>query len=247
MMLTVGIDLASQAKNTAICLVRWHDGGADVERVTCPADDEVILSACRDADASGIDAPFGWPDPFVRLLASGENEAEPWDDARRDALRLRQTDVVAHDRVGRQPLSVSADRIALAAMRARSLLARLGVTDRSGADGRVFEVWPAGFRRAVGWDANKKDARADAGSELRRIRAALPWLVMSLDVERIFSTKAAADDAVDALVAALAARAAALGNTDAPTSAQRATAAREGWIHLPKRGLSIDAVLGIHR
>ncbi|MFO0680510.1 MAG: DUF429 domain-containing protein [Sandaracinus sp.] len=245
-MRTVGVDLASQAANTAICEVVWTANEALVEAVTCPATDDDILAACARADACGIDAPFGWPDAFVALLAHNDRAADAWSDVRRDELRLRITDRVAHEHVGRQPLSVAADRIALAALRCRSLLARLKVADHSG-DGRIFEVWPAGFRMAAGWEANKKSARADAAAELRRIRAALPWFVIPEEQEPSFSKKGVADNAVDALVAALAARAAKLGNTELPTETQRLAAVREGWIHLPRRGLAISAVLGAPR
>nr|WP_276611049.1 DUF429 domain-containing protein [Kineococcus siccus] len=44
---------------------------------------------------------------------------------------------------------------------------------------------------------------------------------------------AASDDAFDAVVAALTARAAAVGAATRPAQGQRAAAAREGWIALP--------------
>ena len=242
-MLTVGVDLASQPKNTAVCVLGWEPTRARVRTILCPANDEQILAACRDADAIGIDAPFGWPDAFVRMLAHGEREAEPWSDKLRDELRLRVTDRVAHERTRRQPLSVAADRIALAALRARTLLARLGVTDRSGADGKVFEVWPAGFRLALGWPANKSEARADAAAELRRLQAALPWLSLDAAAEAAACNSTAGDNAVDAIVAALAARAAKVGLSPGPSAAQAEVAAREGWIYLPRENVAADALL----
>src|ERR1700730_1724314 len=54
-----------------------------------------------------------------------------------------RTDRVVHETVGRWPLSVSADRIALPAMRTFALLVRHGVTDRSD-DNKFYEVYPAG-------------------------------------------------------------------------------------------------------
>src|ERR1700731_3662215 len=60
-----------------------------------------------------------------------------------DQLRFRATDRRVHETVGRWPLSVSADRIALPAMRTFALLVRHGVTDRSD-DNKFYEVYPAG-------------------------------------------------------------------------------------------------------
>ena len=59
---TVGIDLAAQSRKTAVCAIDWLDG--DV-RVTTPAAgyaDPELLDCIDDAEAVGIDAPFGWPD-----------------------------------------------------------------------------------------------------------------------------------------------------------------------------------------
>jgi hypothetical protein len=54
-----------------------------------------------------------------------------WTPDLRERLCFRETDRVMHETVGRWPLSVSADRIALLAMRTFALLVRHGVTDRS--------------------------------------------------------------------------------------------------------------------
>jgi len=49
----------------------------------------------------------------------------------RNSLQFRETDSEVRRRIGRWPLSVSTDRIALPAMRAMALLHRHGVTDKS--------------------------------------------------------------------------------------------------------------------
>jgi hypothetical protein len=59
--LTLGVDLASQDANTAICRVRWEDGRRYVDEVDVGVGDPRILELSRTVDAPGIDAPFGWP------------------------------------------------------------------------------------------------------------------------------------------------------------------------------------------
>jgi hypothetical protein len=107
----------------------------------------------------------------------------------------------------------------------------MGVTDRSG-DGRVFEVYPAAALnrwglRSTGYKPRKaRPQRADMVSELLR-RA--PWLDATAHVTLLEDSA----DALDALVAALVTRAAALGLTPRPEPHDHPRAAREGWIALP--------------
>jgi Protein of unknown function (DUF429) len=84
---------------------------------------------------------FGWPAEFV--AAVGAWNFTSWSTELRERLCFRETDRVVHETVGRWPLSVSADRIALSAMRTFALLVRYGVSDRSG-DKKFCEVYPAG-------------------------------------------------------------------------------------------------------
>ena len=69
-MLTFGVDLASQDRLTAGCLVDWLDRPLVVE-VMHPLSDEVIVRWARDPEVgvTAIDAPFGWPHAFVDALA----------------------------------------------------------------------------------------------------------------------------------------------------------------------------------
>lgn len=140
-MRTLGIDLASQPENTALCVVSWADDGrgAEVEPPRAGCDDDALLAEMARADAVGIDAPFGWPAAFVSAVAG-----EGWPaGVAVDALRFRETDRFVRSWTGEvlgrrlSPLSVSADRIAYCAWRCRSLLARHRGTSR------VYEVYPA--------------------------------------------------------------------------------------------------------
>src|SRR5688572_15552106 len=87
------------------------------------------------ADAIGINAPFGWPTAFVEAVTHWPLSS--WSPQERIRLQFRETDLQVQKETIIWPLSVSTDRIALPAMRAKSLLQRYGVSDRSG-DGKFF-------------------------------------------------------------------------------------------------------------
>lgn len=229
-MLTLGIDLASMPKDTAACLVRWERGRATAEAPRVGCTDADLDALICDADVIGIDAPFGWPDAFRAAVADWTATEWTEDAALREYLRLRLTDRRVHKQLKLMPLSVSTDRIALPAMRAMALLHRHGVTD-CGGDGRFFEVYPAGSLKVWGlphrgYKGPGKPERGQRATLLRRMRAALPWLETP-------DICAATDHGFDGLIAALTARCCATVQTIRPSNAERVTAAREGWIHLP--------------
>ncbi|MEY4487836.1 MAG: hypothetical protein RIQ79_344 [Verrucomicrobiota bacterium] len=234
-MITLGIDLSSQPKDTAACLIDWRDAGRIVVRkVVQHCDDATLDELVRQADAVGIDAPLGWPVAFV--AAVGNWSATTWDD--RDfqkSLRLRLTDIEVHARTKLTPLSVSTDRIGLPAMRAMALLARHGVTDRSGGDGRFFEVYPAGSLKQ--WGLRCRDYKGPDKTAVATRRALLAELRQAMPALEVDDACARTDHAFDALIASLTTRAAALGRTLGASPAQRAVARREGWIHLPEAGV----------
>src|SRR5947208_1451983 len=76
-MTTLGVDLASQAKNTGFCAIEWEDGIARVSRVGLGLADKEFLTFAEQCDKVGIDAPFGWPQPFVNAL-NAHSHFEPW-------------------------------------------------------------------------------------------------------------------------------------------------------------------------
>lgn len=153
-MRTLGIDLASAIANTAACVVEWEGGPPRVTALLGrDVDDDSIVRLATQADVTGIDAPFGWPRPFVDTIAAYASGA-PWPRIRPEGLWLRTTDERAYAiSGGRAPLSVSSDRIARPAERAARLLTLLGSDDRAAArDGsdNVIEVYPAGALRCWG-------------------------------------------------------------------------------------------------
>src|SRR5690606_776602 len=136
----LGIDLSSQPRDTAACMIERRAGKMHAEEPRLGCDDETLDALIARADAVGIDAPFGWPEAFREVVAGWTSPS--WNNALRDRLRFRGTDLAVTKLTGLRPLSVSTDQIALPAMRAMALLHRNEVTDKSG-DGRFFEVYPA--------------------------------------------------------------------------------------------------------
>lgn len=228
-MKTLGVDLAAQPKKTARCLVSCSQSGATVEALALGQTDADLIAAVAEADAVGIDAPFGWPLPFVDAVSTWARGG-PWPAASSQALRLRRTDLRVAAEV-KAPLSVSTDKLGVAAFRCAGLLDRLGVQDRAG-DGRVFEVYPAAALKQWGlpFQGYKgKEGRATLHSLCAELRRACPWL------RDIPSQCAQDDDAFDALICALVARAAKLRKT---SPADDPAARKEGWIHIPTCGLN---------
>ncbi|MGC5015148.1 DUF429 domain-containing protein [Streptosporangium sp. DT93] len=239
-MLTVGVDLAAEAVRTAVAWLDWSEDGARVTRIEIQADDDVIVEAIMGADKAGVDCPIGWPDAFVDFVVAHRagHVQVPGGVAGRDwrrNLALRVTDRVVHDLTGLTPLSVSADRIGHTAMRCAALLAELTrrgrPADRRG-DGVVVEVYPAASLKRWGlpFRGYKRSANLAAlGDLVDGLREAAPWLDLG-PYERVCR---ASDDATDAVIAALTARAALLGLATVPAGEQTGPARTEGWIALP--------------
>lgn len=240
-MLTAGIDLAAEPDRTASAIVEWQDKTAAVVDVTVGVTDDQAVQAVMRATKAGIDCPFGWPERFVDLVVAHRNATLPAPESadrswRRD-LVLRETDRHIHRRTGLTPLSVSADRIGHVALRCAALLARLaasGVDCARDGSGRVAEVYPAGALRQWGLPHRgyKRIANESARHRLVDSLAGHSRLAMGAAEQECRRS----DDALDAVVSALVARAVFLGLTE---PAQNIESARtEGWIHLPTGDLS---------
>jgi predicted nuclease with RNAse H fold len=215
-----------------------------VVALRCGQGDDDLLATVAGADVTGIDIPLGWPDAFVGAVTA-HHRGEPWPSAPLGPLCYRATDLHVEERlralgVWRRPLSVAADRIAIPAMRAARLLARLAArgipVDRAGS-GRVVEVYPA-----AALDVWRLPSRGYKGVEGAGARAALlaaleqrlaPTLALDGSTR---ATCRASDHALDALVAALVARAVARGLCPLPPADRLAQARREGWIAVPDAG-----------
>lgn len=242
-MRSVGIDLSANPAKTAMCAIDWDP--FDIALFPRPVTDDEIVAAVAGSDVAGIDVPLGWPDRFVEAVVA-HHAHDPWpvadltppDD--REPLRFRLTDVLVAAS-GSRPLSVSTDRIGVAAMRWARLehqLVAAGVeVDRSGTSGRVCETYPAGTLRR--WGLTHTGYKTKANDAARR--GLVDALAAGCGARGPLVHEALTDrddDDLDAFVCALAAHEVAAGRSNAPDPDQLALARREGWIHLPTDGLA---------
>jgi predicted nuclease with RNAse H fold len=209
------------------------------DRRSTSLENEDLLAMIRAADLSGIDAPFGWPIPFVEAVRSWDGFGGWPDPSTVAELRYRKTDL--RIRKPRLPLSVSSDLIGVTAMRCARILDLLGeAVDRSGMSGPVIEVYPAAalFRWGLPAEGYKGRARSEAR---RKLVAGLCGRLEGVCEVSTAQREAceSSDDALDALVASLAVRARMLGGTQTPEAGEETARARvEGWIHVPACELS---------
>lgn len=251
-MRTLGIDLAAQDANTASCVIEWEPGRAVAGTPQLRRSDLDLVNDMERADWVAIDAPFGWPDAFLNAVHAWAHEGR-WPEspldrrARVKRLRYRATDLFVEARA-RLPLSVSTDRIAVAAMRCATLLPPWGPDgepfDRTGGD-RCVEVYPAAA--LVVWGLDPTGYKGVGNQQRQRLIDALqeraPWLELPATARQ---SCIQTDHALDALVRGLLARAAQRGATWPPPGAGSPTVMpagvdvveaqlrREGWIHLPR-------------
>jgi uncharacterized protein DUF429 len=240
-MRTVGVDLAAEPVNTGIAVIEWRSGTAEVVVAACPGTDDAIRDLATSAAKIGIDCPLGWPDTFVEFLVAHRalRPQSPDGVANADwrrSLANRRTDLYVRERLGMVPLSVATDRIGLTAMRAASLQALLAqdghAIDRTGS-GLLVEVYPAAglkhwrLRRHRGYKGG--NGRRSLSELVDDLEQKAGWLQLG-DHRQVCRDS---DHVFDAVVAALLARAAALGLTSPPPAELRDAGAREGWIALP--------------
>ena len=153
---------------------------------------------------------------------------------------MRRTDVLVSERLRLTPLSVSADRIAYVTLRCAVLLERLeaavGAVDRTGT-GPVAEVYPAASLRSWGLTHHgyKQKAKPDVlGDLVDHLLDEAPWL----DCATYEQDMRRSHDVFDAVIAAMTARAAALGQIFPPAGDDLAAATTEGWIAIPDKPIS---------
>jgi predicted nuclease with RNAse H fold len=255
----VGIDISSGDDDTAACVLGLRDGRLRVhveENVSDIRVDELIEAA----GVTAIDAPFGWPTAFAefagawmppenlkqRLLPDwaklGDGQPEWWRLA--EVLKFRATDryvrLYRRDHDDRRfdnslwapGFSVSADRLALPAMRTMRILQHAGVRNIDGNGEKVIEVYP-GLALAE-WHHNAKGYKDRSSAEARDTRAAIaadlvedlrtrckPRLADDKDAQKeialLCERAAASPDVLDAFVCALNAWACTVGSTVKPT------------------------------
>ena len=224
-MRTLGVDLAAATRKTAAAVVEWGDGTARLVHLALDVGDEEIVRLFAACEMTGIDCPLGWPDAFLPFI-SGHLAFDLYPVLDHDGiegrrlLAYRETDRFITSRTGLIPLSVSADRLAHPAMRCAVIQAKIarehGAQARDGSD-RLAEVYPAASLKS--WDLISRGYKGRGGAETERLagilgalQQAAPWL----DLAGRDGQLAGSDDLFDALIAALTARAVALGRTLRP-------------------------------
>lgn len=234
-MITVGIDLASQAINSAASEVKWSDGTALVSKPVHPLSDGQLLDLVSHASMIGIDVPFGWPASLVNALVS-RGTGNTWVHSQPEELLFRSTDLWVKEHTRQQPLSVAGDKIAWPAVRAARLfraLAERGIeVDRSGSRGRVVEVYPAAALRQWGlpFAGYKRAKNLAALGKLADRLFEREWLRFTEGTRDLYRSS---DDCFDALIASLVARAHACQLCESMPEDQRELARIEGWIAIP--------------
>jgi hypothetical protein len=245
---TLGIDLAAQNENTATCVIEWETASALVAApvlATKGTDLRWLVELAGAADVVGIDASFGFPEAVVEALPTWADGGR-WSGATTDELRFRITDRFVRDLTTLSPLSASSNLIAITAWRCAAFLDLL----RDGSmplcrlgDDSVYEVYPGaaltrwdferGGYKTRGNAAAHKEQRLARERPVTALTERAPWLDLTLAEEVCIES----DDALDSVIAALVARAAATRRTIGPDAAdehEQEVIAREGWIHVPK-------------
>jgi hypothetical protein len=157
----------------------------------------------------------------------------------RRRLSRRETDEAVYAQTGKVPLSVSTDRIGVTALRCARLLSAMAAdkiaVDRSGLSGAVVEVYPAASLRCWLRESSLADVpykgTANIGGLAKLagyIEVLIPWLDLGSHREMFW----ASDDAFDAVICALTARAVNTRRALRLSTSQREIGRREGWIAL---------------
>ncbi|MBK6669736.1 MAG: DUF429 domain-containing protein [Actinobacteria bacterium] len=237
----MGIDLAAQSAKTGVVVFdpvspgRWK---AQVPGVA--ASDEFLVELGAEADLVGVDAPLGWPMPFVAAVTAQQRFGRwPGTEDRRP-LTHRHTDAVVRANGWGQPMSVSADKLGSVAMRCallqREWASEWGRAAPRDGSGRLVEVYPA--VALLAWGVGRPGYKG-SGDDARRVRESILAAIAEathdwLDLAGISEICIASDHSLDAVVSALNAVAAGIGASRAPESdEERDRALVEGWIHVP--------------
>ncbi|MBI3648617.1 MAG: DUF429 domain-containing protein [Actinobacteria bacterium] len=157
-MRTAGIDLSSQDKKSAACVVEWSGGAAAIVSLKVGVGDADITRLIGEVDKLGIDVPLDWPIAFAEAV-SRHSERATWPanykHLNMEAYRYRRTDIHVWKTGGVAPLSVSTDCIGIPAMRAASLLAAVEPRVTLDGAGVLVEVYPAAGLRRWGFPSRR--------------------------------------------------------------------------------------------
>jgi predicted nuclease with RNAse H fold len=238
----VGIDLSVNPCKCGVCVLEGNavthvgHGRSTFEHP------EWLVEHCSEADAVGVDVPFGWPKAFIDTLSNYEIGVALNRDRR--PYRLRTTDTWIVETLPRRltrhtrppaPFSVSTDKLGATAMVGSILLGTLSGEFRlsprqCAVPGAVLEVYPAASLWC--WGLPHRDIEVFIA--LGTLQEAFRLEIRSADRELLLESR----HCFDGLIAALTAREYANGNTfDPPEPMPDRTLRVEGWIRVPNRHL----------
>lgn len=235
----IGIDCATDPAKVGVARGQLRHGRVEVEAaqlVGKGGDPAAVVSPWIAAHAGptllAVDAPLGWPAGLGAALATHRAGAQLAGEA--NQLFRRTTDRVVHERLGKLPLDVGADRIARTALAALQMLQRL--RDHHGeriplawnvrdiAPLAAIEVYPAGTLTSRGVTSSGYKLASD-----RSVREAmLDALADELVVGPHRPTLLQHADVLDATLCLLAASDFLQGTVMQPDD--HALAMHEGWI-----------------
>ncbi|MEM9491348.1 MAG: DUF429 domain-containing protein [Myxococcota bacterium] len=242
----IGIDCATDPKRIGIAAARrTQKGRCTVHSIGLGSDGpplvERIAELCQSHDRAllAMDAPLGWPHDLGRVLHN-HSAGQPIAVTANHLFR-RATDRMIHERYGKLPLEVGADRIARTALAALDLLGQIGAQlDRRGQLAwspaltpglSAIEVYPAATLLAH-WNYRQRYKRAE---DRDARQALLGHLAQHLSLPQDCSRAIDNADILDAILCVLAGHDFLSGRALAPPPSQRDLARHEGWIWVAER------------
>lgn len=248
-----GIDWATKPKNRALVQLQYDSSTARarVTKIEQQLPHDMIAQIVNDPaiQVVGVDIPFGWPASFVEFVGHWSATYRP--QASRPGMAkhfsYRTTDLFVQETLGKWPLSVSSERIALGAfawaqyVQEHRLHQRIDCgSGRIGEGPTIIEVYPAATLAALSHSVTLKIKGYKKDASIRRtLLDALfnEFKVDCADEERLKLVSQGTDsDKTDAFIAALTALiyAGVPGRSiHNPTPEQKDSAQHEGWIFFP--------------
>ncbi len=239
----IGIDCASKAENTAVALGTYQGASIWLSEIYMGTKKQNIADwiythiSASSPLLIAIDAPLGWSEPMGRLLAThqaGETIAEE-----QDRFFRRLTDTFVHQKTGKLPLEVGADRIARTAHSALKIIGELRAkglslpmyweAGKQEANG-IIEVYPSATLKAYQTisSAYKGDSLEEKAKRKQIIQDLMPYIP---NISDLLNAESRAD-MLDAVVCLLAAKDFLEGLVYMPENME--VAKKEGWIWVRK-------------
>lgn len=140
----IGIDAATRPEKTGLAFATWEpEAGLWVKELRFAAPEgvlDIVRPWFKEPALVCIDAPLGWPAAMTTLAEhrAGESLGLDW-----GQHFIRQTDRLVHQKLGKKPLEVAADRIARTAAKAVGWLGEWNLPLAWEPGPGVIEVYPA--------------------------------------------------------------------------------------------------------